>query len=216
MYTSRPYSRALPITLSQLLTCLPFPSLCCGSNFMYIFLAISLCQTYGLFRVPFYKNVVLTALVFVEVSASILLVLCDWDRFDRFFQLTGPQLPLAYRHRLLILGLVTGMIFVLYERFCVPHKSLDEDPVALTAMKRLVTVGGKGRVQADGDGKEDDPTAPLAGGGEEDEWEAHEGEAEKEGVCGKMMRLWDSQPTVLPRWWYHTPRYSVGMRVVQA
>lgn len=206
VYISRtPSSLTVPLN--------PFPFSVRGSNFMYIFLAISLCQTYGLFRVPFYKNVVLTALVFVEVAASILLVLCDWDSFDRFFQLTGPQLPLAYRHRLLILGLVTGMIFVLYERFCVPHKSLDEDPVALTAMKRLVTVGGKGRVQADGDG-EDDPTVPLAGG--EEEWEAEEGEAEKEGVCGRMMRLWDSQPTVLPRWWYHTPRYSVGMRVVQA
>ncbi len=170
------------------------------SNFMYIFLAIALCQTYGLFRVPIYKNVVLSALVVVEVAASVLLVILDWPIFDRLFQVQGAELVPAYRHKLLLWGWVSGLSFVLYERYLVPHKSLDEDPVMATAPRSIVVTADAAAAVGSGYGAMEGQLPPE----DEEEDDDDEEDWEKQGW---FWRVLNGQPKCLPNFWHRTPLY---------
>jgi len=154
---------------------------------MYIFLALALCQTYSLFRVPIYKNIVLSALVTVEVAASILLLVLDWPIFDRLFQVQGAELLPAYRHKLLGWGLVSGFAFVSYERYLVPHKSLDEDPVVAAPPRRIWTAATA--------------TAGVEGGVVEEE------EEEEEEEEGWFWRVFNGEIKCVPNLWHRTPLY---------
>jgi magnesium-transporting ATPase (P-type) len=174
------------------------------SNFMYIFLALALCQTYGLFRVPIYKNIILTALVVVEVAASTVLVLFNWELFDRFFQVTGDDLPLSYRRKILVLGFISGFTFLAYERFCVPHKSLDEDPVPPSTALTRVVVKGPSRVYH----LQGDEVVADGEDGDMDEVDEEEPQCCLSAVC-------DRQPTLLPKIWHHEPLYWRGMQVAK-
>lgn len=120
------------------------------SNFSYVLLAAALCQTHGLFREPVYKNVLLSALLVVELATAVLLTVVDWPIFDHWFQLRGAELTVDYRRQLLGLGLANGCCFILYERFVIPHKSLDEDTVTARPPAAIVTDAGNGA----GDGAE--------------------------------------------------------------
>jgi len=156
---------------------------------MYIFLAISLCQTYGLFRVPVYKNIVLSALVITEIAASILLLVLDWPIFDHLFQVQGAELVPAYRHKLLGWGLVSGFSFVLYERYLVPHKSLDEDPVLAAPPRRILTAAAT-----------ESAFAGIKPGVEEHE----EQEEEEEGLFWSVL---NGEIKCVPNLWHRTPLY---------
>jgi hypothetical protein len=109
------------------------------SNYGYVFLAMALCQTYGSFREPVYRNWILSGLLLVEVGATLLLTVKDWPLFDRWFELLGAELTSDYRRKLLLLGLANGLAFIAYERFFIPHKSLDDDPVTAAAPTVIVT-----------------------------------------------------------------------------
>eukprot|EP00624_Nannochloropsis_granulata_P007002 evm.model.NODE_5774_length_13239_cov_27.488331.6 len=156
---------------------------------MYIFLAIALCQTYGLFRVPVYKNIVLSALVVVEIAASILLLVLDWPIFDHLFQVQGAELVPAYRHKLLVWGLLSGFAFVLYERYLVPHKSLDEDPVLAAPPRGIFTAAGTATA-----------FAGIKAGVEEHE----EQEQEQEGLFWSVL---NGEIKCVPNLWHRTPLY---------
>lgn len=131
------------------------------SNFSYVLLAAALCQTHGLFREPVYKNVLLSALLFVELATAVLLTVVDWPIFDHWFQLRGAELTVDYRRQLLGLGLANGCCFILYERFVIPHRSLDEDPVTARPPGAIVTDAGSGA----GDGAEGKAAADADGDG---------------------------------------------------
>lgn len=75
----------------------------------------------------------------MELAASVLLTVVDWPVFDYWFQLRGAELTVDYRRKLLELGLVNGLAFVAYERFVIPHRSLDEDPVTARPPGAIVT-----------------------------------------------------------------------------
>jgi hypothetical protein len=175
------------------------------SNFMYIFLAIAFCQTYGLFRVPLYKNLILSALVVVEVAVSIFLVILDLPIFDHIFQVQGAELVPAYRHKLVGWGLVSGLSFILYERYLVPHKSLDEDPVAAAPPRRIVTAdytpfrrdGGGCGVGGDAEVQEEDAAAVLID-------EPVDMVEEKEGW---FWRAFNGEIKCFPKFWHRTPLF---------
>lgn len=161
------------------------------SNYGYVSLAIALCQTYGLFREPIYKNVLLSALVFVEVAATVLLTVVDWPIFDRWFQLRGAELTVDYRRKLMALGLANGLAFIAYERFVIPHRSLDEDPVAVAPPGAILTgkAGEEEGAEVDGDGSCADTDRPRS-------W---------------LWRCLNAQPNCfLPRLGHRTPLYQKG------
>lgn len=162
------------------------------SNYSYILLALALCQTYGRFREPIYKNILLSALVAVEIAATVFLTLVDLPAFDRWFQLRGADLSRSYRRTLMALGLANGLAFILYERYLIPHKSLDEDPVVAAPPAAIVTgPGGK----EDG-GVDDDATDVTGVGHKRAAW---------------LWRLLNTQPQcLLPKFGHKTPLYQKG------
>lgn len=195
------------------------------SNYAYILLALALCQTYGRFREPIYRNILLSALVAVEVAATIFLTLVDMPLFDRWFQLRGAELSRSYRRTLMALGLgafpdtvsqvththphiqpktpvayppptANGLAFILYERYLIPHKSLDEDPV-VAAPPGAIMMGPPGKEEEDEEeGGEDDAT-DVTGVGQK--------------RAGWLWRCLNSQPRcLLPKFGHKTPLYQKG------
>jgi len=63
-----------------------------------------------------YHNKLLSALLVVEITASVLLVMYNWPSANSFFGLTGDLLPNGYRVKILVMGIGFGMCFLLYER----------------------------------------------------------------------------------------------------
>lgn len=163
------------------------------SNYSYILLALALCQTYGRFRVPIHKNILLLALMAVEIAATIFLTLVDMPLFDRWFQLRGAELSRSYRRTLMALGLANGLAFILYERYLIPHKSLDEDPVVAAPPGAILT-GLPGKEEEEG--VKDDAT-DVTGVGQK--------------RAGWLLRCLNSQPRcLLPKFGHKTPLYQKG------
>ena len=116
-----------------------------------------------MFRLPIYKNKLLTGLVLVELTASIVLVLYNWSFANSFFGLTGDLLPTEYRVKILVMGLGFGLCFMLYERYFVPHKSLDPDPVEQSPPGEIIH-------QQDEEGEGDEGDDKVGGGGGSQCW----------------------------------------------
>lgn len=182
------------------------------SNFAYVCLAVALCQTYGLFREPLYKNVLLSALVFVELAATVLLTVVDWPVFDRLFQLRGAELTVDYRRKILLLGLANGLAFILFERFVIPHRSLDEDPVtAAPPGAILVTTHGGGPAAGDGCGTGAAAVNGENGDGDGGQDGAHLEEEDEQAGRSRLWRCLNDQPNCfLPRIGHKTPLYQKG------
>ncbi len=170
------------------------------SNYGYVFLAVALCQTYGRFREPVHKNILLSALIFVELAATVLLTVVDWPVFDHWFTLRGSELTRDYRHKLVALGLGNGLAFIAYERFVIPHQSLDEDPVTAAPPGAILTAGGYGALA-----KEDGQGGGDATGAEDDAASLEEQRR------SWLWRGFNAQPNCfLPRLGHKTPLYQKG------
>lgn len=102
---------------------------CCFlfANFQYTFLALTFCQSFGVYRQPVYANWRVGGLFVLQFTLSTLLVLFEWENFGSAFSIVYP--PFEYRVKLVILALVNGALHMLYERIAVPHESDDEEPV---------------------------------------------------------------------------------------
>ena len=144
-----PFSSFLPHFCHFFLTFLTFPSFpldfdsrvtmlasACFlfSNFQFIFIALAFCQSYSLYRQPIYRHVAVTLLFLFLFTLCTLLILVEWPNFADAFSLIYP--PFSFRIRAYVIALINGIIFMLYERICVPHESDDEEPVG--DMKRLL------------------------------------------------------------------------------
>eukprot|EP00002_Diphylleia_rotans_P034195 TRINITY_DN7329_c0_g4_i1.p1 TRINITY_DN7329_c0_g4~~TRINITY_DN7329_c0_g4_i1.p1 ORF type:complete len:1531 (-),score=381.70 TRINITY_DN7329_c0_g4_i1:513-5105(-) len=96
------------------------------SNFQYTAVGVAVSQNFGVFREPLYRSYIL-CLVFIAqfVINSIMLIDPD-ENFEDAFGLVPPSK--STRWRLWVMAVANSFCFILYERFCVPHQSPDEEP----------------------------------------------------------------------------------------
>lgn len=117
------------------------------ANFQYTFLGLTMCQSFGMFRQPIYRNLIVFCLFAAQLILSSLLVIVEWDGFADAFAIIYA--PMRYRVALLCFvrsqravplvgsfpfsfseqAVICGIVHMLYERYAVPHESDDEEPV---------------------------------------------------------------------------------------
>jgi len=105
------------------------------SNYQYIFCIMAHIQTYGLFRLPFYKNPFLMVWLTFECIMTLTFNFSAANnnvRLQKAFKMT--TLPHDYRIYLCLLGLLNAVVLILYERYLVPHQSCDEEPVEVVKL----------------------------------------------------------------------------------
>ena len=105
------------------------------SNYQYIFCIMAHVQTYGLFRLPFYKNPLLLVYFMFECTMTLIFNFAGAGKstiLQEGFSMT--PLPANYRVYLFLLGLLCAATLMLYERYLVPHQSSDEEPVEVVKL----------------------------------------------------------------------------------
>lgn len=129
-------------------------------------------------------------------------------------QVEGDELGHRYRLKVLLLGLVTGMTFVAYERFLVPHKSLDEDPVVSQA-PRSVRVMNIQDAHAGGSGVMNGTSYDILRDPGEKDFAEEEDEDDEEEEEWWICKVIDKQPTILPKLFHKSPLYHQGTLLVE-
>eukprot|EP00002_Diphylleia_rotans_P038405 TRINITY_DN8733_c0_g1_i3.p1 TRINITY_DN8733_c0_g1~~TRINITY_DN8733_c0_g1_i3.p1 ORF type:complete len:280 (-),score=39.56 TRINITY_DN8733_c0_g1_i3:94-933(-) len=106
------------------------------SNFQYVAVAFSLSQNYGLYRSPLWNNPALSLMIcFGFIICTIFLLFPEADAKHIFCL---EDMPSSTRWTIWLIALCNTLAVVIYERFFVHHKSLDEEPREVRELREVL------------------------------------------------------------------------------
>ena len=94
------------------------------ANFQYVLVALSLAQSYGVFRERVVHNWLLSLVFVAQLVVISLMMLLDAPGLDAAFWIIYTDATFLWK--LWGLAMANGLAFILFQRFGVPHMSPDE------------------------------------------------------------------------------------------